>query len=234
MLYIISIMAGVLGALISWAGAAMIAALPGFGSDTLTAFIVIGPLAAIAGFVTAVAFTLAIKGEVRTVRGIAVRSLGVILMTGALATGGYGLRSAVLSHLGMIAKAPAVEFEIRLPKTLTKAASAADLKREAQVELLTDQNQTLARIDDGLLATDDGRAVLRGSVPLKFRTTDRMVVLSLPGEGQRAFKLRLPANPSPSDEFGPWHMVDRVSPVGRRENARGIPDDTFAIRYRVL
>ncbi len=234
MLYVISIMAGVLGALISWAGAAMIAAFPGFGSDNLTAFIVIGPLAAIAGFVTAVAFTLAIKGEVRTFRGLAVRSLGVILMTGALATGGYGLRSAVLSHLGMIAKAPAVEFEIRLPKTLAKTASTADLKREAQVELLTDQNQTLARIDDGLLATEDGRAVLRGSVPLKFRTADRMVVLSLPGEAQRAFKLRLPANPSPSDEFEPWHMVDRVSPISRKETARGIPDDTFAIRYRVL
>lgn len=228
MLYIISILAGVLGALISWAAAAMIAA--SASSDNLAAFIVIGPLAAIAGFVTAVAFTLAVKGEVRTIRGIALRSFGVILMTGALATGGYGLRTAVLSHLGMMAKAPAVEFEIRLPK----AASAADLKREAQVELLTDQNQTLAQINDGLLAMEDGRAVLRGSVPLKFRTTERMVVLSLPGEAQRAFKLRLPANPSPSDEFGPWHMVDRVMSGTRTEGARGVPDDTFAIRYRVL
>lgn len=232
MLYIISILAGVLGALISWAAAAMIAA--SASSDNLAAFIVIGPLAAIAGFVTAVAFTLAVKGEVRTIRGIALRSFGVILMTGALITGGYGLRTAVLSHLGMMAKAPAVEFEIRLPKTLTKAASAADLKREAQVELLTDQNQTLAQIDDGLLAMEDGRAVLRGSVPLKFRTAERMVVLSLPGEAQRAFKLRLPANPSPSDEFGPWHMVDRVMSGTRTEGARGVPDDTFAIRYRVL
>lgn len=228
MLYIISILAGVLGALISWAAAAMIAA--SASSDNLAAFIVIGPLAAIAGFVTAVAFTLAVKGEVRTIRGIALRSFGVILMTGALATGGYGLRTAVLSHLGMMAKAPAVEFEIRLPK----AASAADLKREAQVELLTDQNQTLAHIDDGLLAMEDGRAVLRGSVPLKFRTAERMVVLSLPGEAQRAFKLRLPANPSPSDEFGPWHMVDRVMSGTRTEGARGVPDETFAIRYRVL
>lgn len=228
MLYIISILAGVLGALISWAAAAMIAA--SASSDNLAAFIVIGPLAAIAGFVTAVAFTLAVKGEVRTIRGIALRSFGVILMTGALATGGYGLRTAVLSHLGMMAKAPAVEFEIRLPK----AASAADLKREAQVELLTDQNQTLAQINDGLLAMEDGRAVLRGSVPLKFRTTERMVVLSLPGEAQRAFKLRLPANPSPSDEFGPWHMVDRVMSGTRTEGARGVPDETFAIRYRVL
>ena len=228
MLYIISILAGVLGALVSWAAAAMIAA--STGSDNVAAFIVIGPLAAIAGFVTAVAFTVAIKGEVRTVHGIAMRSLGVVLMTGALATGSYGLRTAVLSHMGMMAKAPAVEFEIRLPKT----TSAADLKREAQVELLTDQNQTLASIDNSLLAMEDGRAVLRGSVPLRFRTAERMVVLSLPGEAQRAFRLRLPANPSPSDEFGPWHMVDRVSPVSGKESSRGVPDDTFAIRYRVL
>jgi hypothetical protein len=44
------------------------------------------------------------QGEVRTVHGIAMRSLGVVLMTGALATGSYGLRTAVLSHMGMMAR----------------------------------------------------------------------------------------------------------------------------------
>lgn len=227
MLYLISILAGVLGALGSWAVAAMIAASIGSGSDNLAAFLVIGPLAGVAGFITAVALTLTLKGDIRTFRGVALRSFGVVLMAGALAAGGYGLRIAALKHLGIMTKAPAVEFEIRLPRT----ATSADLKREAQVELLTDQNQTLARIHDSLRATDDGRAVLRGSVPLKFRTSDRMVVLSLPGQAQRAFKLRLPPDPSPSDDFGPWHLVDRVASTG---TARGMPDDSFAIRYRVL
>jgi hypothetical protein len=170
------------------------------------------------------------KTGVRTLKGIAMRSLGVVLMTGAVAAGVYGLRTAALSHLGLIAKAPAIEFEIRLPRT----AATTDFKREAQIELLTDQNQTLARIDDGLRATEDGRAVLRGSVPLKFHTSDRMVVLNLPGREQRAFKLRVPANPSPSDEFGPWHVADRVVSGARTETARRTPDDTYAIRYRVL
>lgn len=228
MLYVISILTGALGALGSWATAAMITAAAGNGSS-MAAFGVIGPLAAAAGFVATVALTLYMKGEVRTLRGVAVRSLGVVLMIGALAAGGFSLRTAAFSHLGVIAKAPAVEFEIRLPP----AVAGANLKRDAQVELLTDLNQTLAQLDGDLRATEDGRAVLRGHVPLKFRTSERMVVLSLPGEAQRAFKLRLPPNPSPSDEFGPWHMVDRV--VGTRtETARGIPDDTFAIRYRVL
>lgn len=165
-----------------------------------------------------------------TLRSVAVRSLGVVLMIGALAAGAFSLRTAALTHLGVMARAPAVEFEIRLPPAMART----DLKRDAQVELLTDLNQTLAQLDGDLRATEDGRAVLRGHVPLKFRTSERMVVLSLPGEAQRAFKLRLPPNPSPSDEFGPWHMVDRVISGARSETARGMPDDTFAIRYRVL
>lgn len=233
MLYVLATFAGFAGAFGGWVLGLVAATAAGIGAtstDNVTAFFVIGPLAAMAGFITAVVLTLTIKGNVRTFRGVAVRSLGVVLMIGALAAGAYSLRTAALKHLGLMAKAPAVEFEIRLPRT----AANADLKREAQVELLTDQNQTLARIDDGLRATEDGRAVLRGSVPLKFRTSDRMVVLSLPGQAQRAFRLRLPPDPSSSNDFGPWHMVDRVVPGGRIETARGVPDDSFAIRYRVL
>jgi len=233
MLYVLAILAGFAGAFGGWVVGLVAATAAGIGAtstDNVTAFFVIGPLAAMAGFITAVVLTLIIKGDVRTFRGVAIRSLGVVLMIGALAAGAYSLRAAAFKHLGLMAQAPAVEFEIRLPRT----AANADLKREAQVELLTDQNQTLARIDDALRATDDGRAVLRGSVPLKFRTADRIVILSLPGQAPRAFKLRLPPNPSPSDDFGPWHMVDRVVAGGRIEIARGLPDDSFAIRYRVL
>ena len=183
-----------------------------------------------AALAAAVVLTLYVNGGIKTLRGVAMRGLGIVLMIGALAAGAYGLRTAALKHLGLFAKAPAVEFEIRLPQ----AVASTDLKRDAQVELLTDVNQTLAKLDDGLLATEDGRPVLRGSVPLKFRTSDRMVVLSLPGQAQRAFKLRLPPNPSSSDDFGPWHMVDRIVPATRNETARGAPDDSFAIRYRVL
>ncbi len=170
------------------------------------------------------------KGHTKTLRRLLLRGLCAILIAAALAAGVFSLRTAALTHLGLIAKAPAVEFEIRLPQTVAKG----DLKQEAQVELLTDLNQTLAQLDGNLRATEDGRAVLRGHVPLKFRTAERMVVLSLPGQAQRVFKLRLPPNPSPSDEFGPWHMTDRVAPTGRSETARSAPDDSFAIRYRVL
>jgi hypothetical protein len=58
------------------------------------------------------------------------------------------------------------------------------------------------------------------------------VVLNLPGQPQRLFKLRLAASPSHSDQFGPWHLADRVAPINAGEAVR--PNDAFAIRYRVL
>lgn len=170
------------------------------------------------------------KERTSTISGMALRLLGAVLITAAVAGGMYGLRAAALKHLGLITKAPSVEFEIRLPT----AAAHDDIRRDAQVELLTDQNQTLARLDDALRATGDGRAVLRGQVPLKFRTSERMVVLSLPGHAQRAFRLRLPSNPSSSHDFGPWHMTDRIMPAGGALPHASVPDDSYAIRYRVL
>jgi hypothetical protein len=86
----------------------------------------------------------------------------------------------------------------------------------------------------GALASDgDGRRVLRGSVPLDYRTRDRVVVLNLPSHAQYQFKLRLAPSPSRSDQFGPWHLVDRVA-APNAEAARVEQHDAFAIRYRVL
>jgi hypothetical protein len=76
--------------------------------------------------------------------------------------------------------------------------------------------------------------VLRGSVALDYRTTDRVVVLNLPGQAQCQFKLRLAASPSHSDQFGPWHLADRLAAPDMGETTRTQPHDAFAIRYRVL
>jgi hypothetical protein len=123
---------------------------------------------------------------------------------------------------------PEVEFEIHLPKAAATAIAGT------QIELHTDKNQTLARIQSDLASGDDGRRVLRGSVALQFRTTDRVLTLNLPGQPQRLFKLRLAANPSHSDQFGPWHLADRVGSPDMRGPPSVEQNDAFAIRYRVL
>ena len=137
------------------------------------------------------------------------------------------IRHAAQAYLGLNPAKPAVEFEIRLPKALLTTAA------ETQVELLTDRNQKLAKVDEALAATSDGRSILKGTVTLDYRTTDRVVVLNLPDGGRRQFRLRLPATPSHSDQFGPWHLADGITPV----NGGAVPTeihDAFAIRYRVL
>jgi hypothetical protein len=138
----------------------------------------------------------------------------------------WDLRHAAQAFLGINPAKPAVEFEIRLPKAAVSAVS------ETQVELVTDRNQKLARMQAALASDTNGRTVIRGSVTLDYRTTDRVMVLHLPDQPQRLFKLRLPANPGHSDQFGPWHLVDRLaSPAGALQREL---NDAFAIRYRVL
>lgn len=150
---------------------------------------------------------------------------------GLLAFVAYDMRHAALAYLGINPTRPAVEFEIRLPKAI--ASTAASTVADTQIELHTDRNQTLAKI--GALSSDaDGHSVLRGSVPLEYRTTDRVVVLNLPGQPQCQFKLRLAASPTHSDRFGPWHLADRVAAPGSPEETRAEQNDAFAIRYRVL
>jgi hypothetical protein len=138
------------------------------------------------------------------------------------------MRHAALAYLGINPTKPAVEFEIRLPKATATALA------DSQIELHTDRNQTLAQVQSALAFDEDGRSVLRGSVALEFRTTDRVVILNLPGQAQCQFKLRLAANPSRSDQFGPWHLADRVASPGKGEETRLEQNDAFAIRYRVL
>ena len=98
--------------------------------------------------------------------------------------------------------------------------------------MLTDRNQKLAKVQEALASTPDGRSVLRGTVTLDYRTPERMMVLNLPGQGQSTFRLRLPASPSHSDQFGPWHLADGIVPADGGTVTSEL-HNAFAIRYRV-
>jgi hypothetical protein len=180
-----------------------------------------------AALAVAIMLTVYFRTGHRSAHDILRHGLAAAVVLGLLAFVGYDMRHAGQAYLGINATKPAVEFEIRLPKTAVSAVA------DTQVELHTDRNQTLARMQGALGSDDDGRSVLRGSVPLDYRTRDRVVILNLPGQARCEFKLRLAANPSRSDQFGPWHLADRVaSPSG--EETRTEQNDAFAIRYRVL
>ena len=181
-----------------------------------------------AALAVAIMLTVYFRTGYRSARDIVRHGLAVAVVLGLLAFVAYDMRHAALAYLGINPTKPAVEFEIRLPKAAVSAVA------DTQVELHTDRNQTLARMQGALGSDDEGRSVLRGSVPLDYRTRDRVVVLNLPGQAQCRFKLRLAANPSHSDQFGPWHLADRVASPNGSEETRSEQNDAFAIRYRVL
>ncbi|MGA7995898.1 MAG: acriflavin resistance protein [Bradyrhizobium sp.] len=237
-------------------GAAHAAALPG---DSVASFLkmvadttglfaddssdgVIGMMmSGLAGVATALAvaivLTVYFRSRYRSVRDVLRHGFAAAAVFALVAFVAYDMRRAALAYLGINPTKPAVEFEIRLPKTAASAISG-----NTQVELHTDRNQTLAQLQgqaqgqaQGAPAADaDGLTVLRGSVPLDYRTSERVVILNLPGLASCEFKLRLPASPTPSDQFGPWHLADRVASPVTGEETRSQQHDAFAIRYRVL
>ncbi|MDN4982754.1 acriflavin resistance protein [Bradyrhizobium arachidis] len=178
-----------------------------------------------AALAVALALTVYFRLGYRTSRDMFRHGLAVLAAVALLAFAGYDMRHAALAYLGLNPSRPAIEFEIRMPRETLNAVSA-----DTQIELHTDRNQTLALVD-GVTDLADGRALLRGAVALNHRTADRVLVLSLPGKGTFEFRLRLPAEPHRTEQFGPWHLADRIaSPI-----ASGVAQqDAYTIRYRVL
>jgi hypothetical protein len=189
-------------------------------------------MSALAGVATALAvailFSIYLRTGYRSPRDILKHGLAATVVAALIAFVVYDMRHAALAYLGINPTKPAVDFEIRLPKAALTAVA------DTQIELRTDRNQKLAKVQDALASTPDGRSVLKGTVTLDYRTTERVVVLNLPGEGQRQFRLRLPASPSHSNAFGPWHLADGIVPAGGDTAVTPEAHDAFAIRYRVL
>jgi hypothetical protein len=178
-----------------------------------------------AALAVALAMTVYFRLGYRTWRDVVRHGLAVVAAFALLGFVAYDMRHAALAYLGLNPSKPAVEFEIRMPRETLNAASS-----DTQIELHTDRNQTLALVD-GISDLNDGRALLRGAVALNHRTADRVLVLNLPGKGTFEFRLRLPAEPHRTEQFGPWHLADRIaSPL-----ASGVAQqDAYSIRYRVL
>ena len=145
-------------------------------------------MSALAGVAAALAVAIALsvyfRSGIRSRRDLVKHGLAASAVLVLIAFVVSDMRSAALAYLGLNPAKPAVEFEIRLPKAALAAAT------DTQVELLTDRNQKLAKVEGALASTPDGRSILRGTVTLDYRTTERMVVLNLPDQGQSTFAFR--------------------------------------------
>jgi len=200
----------------------------GDSSDGVMGMLMSGLAGVATALAVAIVLTVYFRSRTRSGREILRHGVAAASVFGLVAFVAYDMRHAALAYLGINPTKPAVEFEIRLPMAAVSAIA------DTQIELHTDRNQTLAQMQSALASDVEGLGVIRGSVQLDYRTTDRVVILNLPGRAQCEFRLRLPASPSPSEQFGPWHLADRVASPTSGEETRSQQHDAFAIRYRVL
>lgn len=231
MIYLLATGAGIVGAVIGWlvfgAAAAAIGGVFGMsdfeGAGGTFAFLAIGPLGGSATMLAAVWLVLRRGRGQASLGAVAAVVAGIVALAGA----GIGIRLLTIDTYTN-EPAPRLEFEIRLPATL----SLAD--REAvRVELHTARN-----VGEGILfgpwpRVDGDHQLLAGSVELAFKTSERLLVVELPGEPTRLFRLPLSRNPASTPAPGPWQHAKRIHPAGAPQPIAAPADDPVLLRYRV-
>jgi hypothetical protein len=235
MAYLWAILAGAAGAVVGWfvtgAVAAWIAALFGMsdfeGGRGMFAFLFVGP---IGGLVT---MLLAIWAALRVARGReplvpTLARVGLVLaLIAGLVGAGIGLRLATIDTYTDEAP-PTLEFEIRVPAAMTPAERSA-----VRVELHTDRNVGDGYLADPWIRPEGEDQVIAGGVPLAFKTSARLLAVSLPGQPTRLFRLRLARDPRSTPALGDWQPPDFVDTAGPSQPTAAPADDPVALRVRV-
>ena len=231
MIYLGAVLAGIAGAVAGWfltgVLALWIAGLCGLsdfeGGRGMFAFLGVGPIGGLVGMIGAAWAVLRQRFGPLPGGAVLLRLAGVLAGIAALVVGGIWLRLATLDTYSDRLP-PRLEFEVRVPRALAAGAGV-------EVELDTDKNVADALLDRDWRADGDA-SVYAGSVSLDFKTTSRLLVVSLPEQPKRLFRLRISRDPDPS-EFGEWAAPDFTDDPGEAQPQPAAANDPVAIRYRV-
>ncbi|KAF5409558.1 MAG: hypothetical protein Udaeo2_01380 [Candidatus Udaeobacter sp.] len=151
----------------------------------------------------------------------------VCVSLGIIAVSGFGIWYAGQPHvLNINGPTPLLEFEVKPP-----AGQSLQSLADVQPELDTDRNampgywHTDAPQDPGLRA---------GYVELYFRTSQRLFVLKFPGQEDKIFRLKLPANPMREKyrAWSDWQNPDFVAKAGQQPS-RPSGGNEYQIRYKM-
>ena len=234
MTYVLAIFGGIAGAaagfLLGLVGGGILASVLGIsGFEGGAGYFAVAVAAAfgVVGLVLGIVMVLRRRRRHRRVGALIGQTLIILLAMGGLATAGVFARLAMVDHYD--GASPQLFFEIRLP-----ADSPMPERAALGIELQTDKNAATAQFGETWLRYDGGRPVIAGTIPLYLKTSQRLVVLSLPGEPKRLFKLNLSRTPKIAERFGAWRPVDLVDDAREAAGPRtpGRRDD-FDIRVRV-
>lgn len=231
MRYALAALAGVAGAIAGWAiaggvalGLAGLAGMSDFeGGRGMFAFLGIGPLGGLLGMIAAVWWALR-RGQPSVPRGrLAARTAAVLAAIAGLTGVGLWLWAAS-GDTYTDRLPPTLEFELRVPASVDP--------RGVEVELHTDRNVG-ERVQPETASADAAGRILAGRVALAFKTSSRLLVVSVAGEPRRLFALRLARDPASTPALGDWQPPQFLDDPGDAQPRQAPAGDPFALRYRV-
>ena len=155
--------------------------------------------------------------------------VAVCLSIVAIAASGFGIWYAAQPHvLNINGPTPLLEFEVKPP-----AGQSVESLNDVQPELDTPRNRMPM---PGYWHTDAPKdaGVRAGYVELYFRTSQRLFVLKFPGQEDKIFRLKLPANPMRAKyrAWSDWQNPDFVAKPGQQPS-RPIGGSEYQIRYKM-
>jgi len=235
MRYLGAVVAGMVGAAAGWfvtaALAAWIAGLSGMsdfeGERAMFAGLFVGPIGGLVCMILAIWGALRI-GKGRAPLGATLGRVGLVVAgIAAIVGAGIGLRLLTVDTYSNEAP-PTLEFELRVPVSMRLP------DREAvRVELHTDKNIGDSYFSDPWLRTEGDHQVIAGGVPLSLKTSSRLLVVTLPDQPTRLFKLGLSRNPASTPAFGEWRGPDFVDAPGSDRPRAAPANDPVQLRHRV-
>lgn len=151
----------------------------------------------------------------------------VCVSLGVIAVSGFGIWYAGQPHiLNINGPTPLLEFEVKPP-----VGHSIESLTNVQPELDTDRNAM-----PGYWHTDAPQdpSVRAGYVEVYFRTPQRLFVLKFPGDADRIFRLKLPANPMRAKyrTWSDWQNPDFIA-KGGEQPSRPSGGNEYQIRYKI-
>src|SRR5262249_17723993 len=178
------------------------------GERGMFAFLFVGPIGGLLCMIVAIWVVLR-SGKRKAPLGATLGRVGLVVAgIAAIVGGGIGLRLLTLDTYSNEAP-PTLEFELRMP------ASMRLPDREAVRAGLDTANDTgESYFSDPWVRTEGDHQVIAGGVPLMLKTSSRLLVVTLPDQPTRLFKLGLSRNPASTPAFGEWRGPDFVDAPG--------------------
>jgi hypothetical protein len=159
--------------------------------------------------------------------GLFVGLITVLLSLAGVAVSILGIWYVGQPHvLNINGPTPLLEFEVKPP-----AGQSVDSLANVQPELDTDHNAM-----PGYWHNDapENPPIRAGYVEIYFRTAQRLFVLKFPGQEDRIFRLKLPANPMSAKyrAWSDWQSPDFVAKAGEQPSRLSGANE-YQVRYRM-